>query len=356
MQHALRLARRGLGQTWPNPSVGAAVVRDGAVVGTGATGRGGRPHAETEALAMAGGKARGATLYVTLEPCAHHGQTPPCTDAIIAAGIARVVAASTDPNPKVSGKGFAKLRAAGIPVEEGVCEQDARMVNEGFFSVITRARPFVTLKTATSLDGKIATSRGESRWITGEESRQMVHALRASHDALLTGIGTVLADDPEFTCRLPGRKADSPQRVVLDSGLLIPPEAKLLPCWIFTSEKTLASGHPKIATLKAKGASLFAVPLSGTHLSLPAVLAALAQQGVTRLMVETGGTLAGEMVRQNLVDRLYWFRAPLIIGENGMPALRGQDSQPLAALPRFTLRETARLGDDVLEIYDCGVI
>lgn len=350
MQHALRLAARGLGRTWPNPTVGAVVMKDGAVAAVGVTARGGRPHAETEALTMAGPKARGATLYVTLEPCAHTGKTPPCTEAIIAAGIVRVVVACADINPKVSGRGFAQLRAAGIEVAEGVCEAEARALNEGFFSVMKRGRPFITLKVATSLDGKITVARGESRWITGEASRREVHALRASHDAVMTGIGTVLADDPQLTCRLPGREADSPQRVVLDGGLRTPCEAKLLPAWIFTNEKTL-EGHLKVEALKAKGATPFGVPLSGAHLLLPAVLEKLAGLGVTRLMVEAGGTLAAEMMRQGLVDRLYWFRAPLVIGEGGLPAMPG-----IGSPPSFRLKETERFGDDVLEIYDCGTM
>ncbi len=357
MRHALSLASRGLGSTWPNPSVGALVLKENVIVGVGVTARGGRPHAETQALAMAGGKAQGATLYVTLEPCAHHGKTPPCTEGIIASGIARVVAACGDPNPKIAGKGFEQLRAAGIEVEQGICEREALALNEGFFSVITRNRPFITLKTATSLDGKITDADGGSKWITGEDSRLAVQVLRASQDAILTGIGTVLADDPQLTCRLPGREADSPQRIVLDSHLRISAQARILPAWIFTGSKTLADEKDKVFVLKKKGASLFAVSLDTvTHLSLTEILAKLAQEGITRLLVEAGGTLAGELVRQNLVDRLYWFRAPLVIGNKGMPALRSQDPLSLSALPRYSLQGMERFGSDVLEIYNCSPI
>jgi diaminohydroxyphosphoribosylaminopyrimidine deaminase/5-amino-6-(5-phosphoribosylamino)uracil reductase len=354
MQHALRLAARGLGHTWPNPSVGAIVVKDGAIAGTGVTARGGRPHAESQALEQAGDNAKGATLYVSLEPCAHQGKTPACTQGIIASGIRRVVAGCTDPNPLVSGKGFAQLRAAGIEVEEGVCEPESLLLNEGFFSVHQRGRPFVTLKVATSLDGKIAAGGGESKWITGEESRFRVHALRASHDAVLTGIGTVLYDDPLLTCRLSGRAEDSPQRAVMDSDLRIPLDARLLPAWIFTSEKARDRETPKIAALEKAGSKVFAVPQDAARLSLPDMLETLTAQGITRLLVEAGSALASELMRHDLVDRLYWFRAPLVIGDKGIPALWGQDGTRLADLPRLSLRGTERWGADRLEIYDCA--
>jgi diaminohydroxyphosphoribosylaminopyrimidine deaminase/5-amino-6-(5-phosphoribosylamino)uracil reductase len=356
MRHALHLAESGLGRTWPNPSVGAVVVKDGTVVGTGVTAHGGRPHAEPQALAAAASAALGATLYVTLEPCAHHGQTPPCTDSIIAAGIARVVVANTDPNPKVSGKGMAQLRAAGIEVTEGVHEAEAMALNEGFFSLIKRGRQFVTLKIATSVDGKIAAAPGTATPITGKESRDAVHLLRATHDAILTGIGTVLADDPRLTSRLTGREADSPQRVVMDSRLRTPPSAKILPAWIITSEKTLAAEPEKAAALREKGASLFTVALNGEYVSLSETLTKLGEKGITRLMVEAGSRLAGEFVRQKLVDRLYWFRAPMTIGNSGVPALHGMDISSITSLPPYNLRKTEHFGDDVLEIYDCGTI
>ncbi len=348
MRHALRLAERGLGNAWPNPAVGAVIVRDGSVVGRGYTARGGRPHAETLALAQAGANASGAALYVTLEPCSHHGKTPPCTEGIIESGIKRVVAACTDPNPKVSGKGFAQLRAAGIEVIENICAQEALKLNEGFFSVIHRKRPFVALKLATSLDGKIATASGESQWITGEHSRIFGHYLRATHDAILTGIGTVLADDPSLTCRLSGREADSPQRIVLDSTLRISDKAKVLPAWVFTAKGNNAKKN-------LPDTKIFQVSREGSCLSLANILETLAQEGVTRLLVEAGSKIAGAFIEQNLADRIYWFRAPLIIGEKGLDAVSG-DALPLSEIPRYLLAEMQKMQNDVLEIYDNNLI
>lgn len=238
MHVALMHARRNLGQTWPNPSVGAVVVQGGQIVGVGSTGRGGRPHAEPQALAQAGGRAQGATLYVTLEPCSHHGKTTPCADAVIAAAIARVVVACRDPNLKVNGQGIAKLRAAGIEVVEDVCREEAVALNCGFFSVIKKKRPYVALKIATSQDGKI-TNPG-NRWITNEASRAWGHMLRSRYDAIATGIGTVLADDPLLTCRLPGLEDCSPVRVLFDSQNRLPPDSQLakttgeVPVWVMT--------------------------------------------------------------------------------------------------------------------------
>jgi len=343
MLHALRLAERGLGNVYPNPAVGAVIVKDGVVAGRGWTARGGRPHAETVALAQAGDSAKGATLYVTLEPCAHLGKTPPCTEAIIKSGIKHVVAACTDPNPLVAGKGFAQLRASGIEVTEKVCEAAALKLNEGFFSVIKRKRPFVALKLATSLDGKIAAASGESQWITSHASRSMGHHLRAQHDAILTGSGTVLHDNPQLTCRLPGREKDSPQRVVIDSHLKIPADARIFPAWLFTSEA---------AFKKYKGREcVFAVEKEGSNLSLKKILEKLAEEGITRLLVEAGSGLSSAFIEQNLVNRIYWFRAPLVIGEKGMSAIKGNDL-PLSALQRYMLQEVQEIGEDILEIYE----
>src|SRR5512134_1017521 len=224
---ALTLARRGLGNTWPNPSVGCVLVRDGRVVGRGWTQPGGRPHAETEALRRAGDLARGATAYVTLEPCSHHGRTPPCCNALIAAGVARVVCAMRDPDPRVDGRGFARLREAGIEVVEGLLEAEAQALNAGFARRIREGRPFVTLKLATTLDGRIATARGESRWITGPEARREAHALRARHDAILVGSGTAVSDDPDLSCRLPGAAPVKSLRVIADARLRTPPTAQV---------------------------------------------------------------------------------------------------------------------------------
>lgn len=341
MLHALRLAARGLGHVWPNPSVGAVVVKDGIIVGRGRTARGGRPHAETEALAEAGADAKGATLYVTLEPCSHHGKTPPCVDAVIQAGIAKVVAACGDVNPQVSGKGFAALRAAGIEVVEEVCAQDAKALNEGFFSVIERGRPFVSVKIATSLDGRTVTTQEEGRWITGEESRARGHLLRATSDAILTGIGTALADDPVLTCRLAGREKDSPLRVLLDSGLRISPKARLLPAWIFVSEAAYVQKAVLVEELTKAGCRIFSVKQQGGELNLAEMLQVLAREGITRLLVEGGKTLTEAFIHQGLADRIYWFRAPEVVGtENSV-----------VSMPARSAKHVERLGKDTLEIY-----
>lgn len=322
MHHALNLARRNLGQTWPNPAVGAIVISNNHVKGIGWTARGGRPHAEPQALAMAGADARGATLYVTLEPCAHQGKTPPCTEAIINAGITRVVIACSDPHPEVNGKGIAQLRAAGIAVTQGVCEREARGLNEGFFSVVARDRPFVTLKIATSADGRIA--HPTERWLTGEHARAFGHLLRAEHDAIMTGIGTVLADDPLLTCRLPGLEDRSPVRIVMDRQHRLPTASNL--------RKTEAQS-----------------PVWTFSTPLPETLKALAERGITRLLVEGGAGLTRAFLQENLVDRLYWFRAPAVIGQ-------GVDIAPALqeALPRFTRTGMKQLDKDSLEIYTCS--
>src|SRR5437764_12238002 len=241
MRAALGLALRGLGNVWPNPAVGCVIVKEGRVVGRGWTQPGGRPHAETEALARAGEATRGATAYVTLEPCCHWGRTPPCTDALIAAGVRRVVVALEDPDPRVAGEGVRRLGAAGLHVDIGLGETEAAEINAGFFCRLRNGRPLVTLKLATSLDGRIATRRGESQWITGPPARERAHALRAGHDAIMVGTGTVLADDPQRTCRLPGLAHRSPVRVVIDRQLRIPPrmrlvsDARTVPTWVLTS-------------------------------------------------------------------------------------------------------------------------
>src|SRR5713226_5495304 len=246
MRAALALARRGLGRVWPNPAVGCVVARDGRVVGRRWTQPGGRPHAETEALARAGEAAHGATAYVSLEPCSHWGKTPPCADALIAAGLGRVVVALEDPDPRVAGGGVARLRAAGIAVEAGLGAAEAAEINAGFFQRVRLGRPLVTLKLATSLDGRIATASGESRWITGPAARERAHLLRATHDGILVGTDTVLADNPQLTCRLPGLDAHSPVRVVIDRQLRIPldahifAEARQVPTWVVT----LAAADP----------------------------------------------------------------------------------------------------------------
>ena len=351
MALALNLARRGLGRVWPNPAVGCVIVKDGNIVGRGWTQDGGRPHAETEALHRAGQSARGATAYVTLEPCAHHGKTPPCAEALIAAGVSRVVSALEDPDPRVAGKGHAILRAANITVDVGTRANEARTVNAGFLSRITKDRPTVALKLATTLDGKIALSDGTSRWITGERARAHVHLLRAQFDAVMLGAGTAVADDPELTSRLPGMNAGRMVRIVIDTNARLSPTSKLAntahkqPVWMLTAPNTKAP-----ATLGAKAVEAIHVPAAENGIDLSAALKILAQRGLTRIFVEGGATLAASLVKADLVDNLLWYRAPAIMGE-GISALGSLSLGELASLPRFRREETIRLGEDVLETY-----
>jgi diaminohydroxyphosphoribosylaminopyrimidine deaminase / 5-amino-6-(5-phosphoribosylamino)uracil reductase len=355
MQLALTLGRRGLGRTWPNPAVGAVVVKDGVIVGRGWTQAGGRPHAEPEALKRAGAAARGATLYVTLEPCSHFGKSPPCADAIIAAGVSRVVAAIEDPNPEVAGNGFAKLRAAGISVDVGLFAAEATHDHAGHIRRIRDKRPHVILKLAVSLDDKIAASGGKPVAITGEAARTRVHLLRAQSDAILVGIGTVLADDPLLTCRLPGMEARSPVRVVLDRALRIPGNSRLVhsaretPLWVITSELAEA---PAAMKLGAVAAQVIRVPPAASGLDLPAVLRALAERGITRLMVEGGSRVASSFVAAGLVDEIWLLRGREAIGADGVAAL---DALPLGAItqsPAFKVRATETLTKDTLTIYE----
>jgi diaminohydroxyphosphoribosylaminopyrimidine deaminase/5-amino-6-(5-phosphoribosylamino)uracil reductase len=355
MKAALALARRGLGGTWPNPAVGCVIVKEGRVVGRGWTQPGGRPHAETEALARAGVAAQGGTAYVSLEPCSHQGRTPPCADALIAAGIARVVAAVEDPDPRVSGRGIARLSGAGIPVGTGVCAVEAAELNVGFFSRVKRGRPLVTLKLATSLDGRIATATGESRWITGAAARERAHLLRATHDAVLVGTGTALTDDPQLTCRLPGLEDRSPVRIVLDARLRLPTTLRLFaepdaaPTWVVT----LASSDPaRQAELTGRGIRLIiAKPNEAGAIDLAGLLRRLGDDGLTRLLVEGGGQLAAALLRQGLVDRLVWMRAPIVIGGDGVPGIAALGLNALAGAPGFTLVSREIVGGDVIDAY-----
>ncbi len=357
MQAALALARRGLGNVWPNPSVGCVIVRDGAVVGRGWTQPGGRPHAETEALRRAGDLARGATAYVTLEPCSHFGRTPPCSNALIAAGVARVVCAMRDPDARVDGRGFAMLRADGIEVVEGVLEAEAQAINAGFARRIREGLPLVTLKLATTLDGRIATATGESKWITGPAARREAHAMRARHDAVLVGSGTALADDPDLTCRLPGATPRQPLRVVADARLRTPPSARLVatarqhPTLLVT-----IPGHPPTARApyQEAGAEVVTVARGEGGLSLRALLQALAQRGVTRVLAEGGAGIAAALLREGLVDRLAWFHAPSVMGGDGMPAAYPLPVDVLAAMPRFRRVAARPLGDDWLTEFERG--
>lgn len=355
MRAALALAARGLGRVWPNPAVGCVIVRDGTVVGRGWTQEGGRPHAETEALTRAGDAARGATAYVSLEPCAHHGKTPPCAEALVAAGVARVVTALEDPDPRVSGRGIATLRAAGIAVEVGACAQDSADLNAGFFMRVQRGRPLVALKLATSLDGRIATRTGDSKWITGDAARRRAHLLRATHDAILIGAGTALADDPELTCRLPGLGSRSPVRVVLDRHLRLPAGARLFadtakaPTWVVCSP---AAATTRRDVLQRQGVTIVDVSDdAGGKTSLPDLLKALGDRGLTRLLVEGGSAVAASFIRQDLVDRISWFRSAAIIGGDGMPAAATLGIERLSDSKRFERVAVELLDADLLETY-----
>lgn len=356
MRAALAIARRGLGQTWPNPSVGCVLVRDGRVVARAATAPGGRPHAEAAALAFAGPQARGATAYVTLEPCSHHGHTPPCADALVEAGIARVVVACGDPDPRVNGRGLARLRAAGLDVQAGLLAPEAEALQQGFLTRARLGRPMVTLKLATTLDGRIATATGESQWITGPRARRAAHALRGTHDATLAGIGTVLADDPALTCRIPGFRRAPDLRLVLDRTLRIPPGCALVrtareaPVWVLHAP---APDPARRAALQAAGVVLVEVPEAPTSLApagldLAAALQALGAAGLTRILVEGGAGVAGSLLRHDLVDRLAWFHAPAIIGADGWPAATAFGTAALAAMPRFQRDSVSILGPDLL--------
>ena len=353
MRAALALALRGLGGVAPNPSVGCVIAREGVVVGRGWTQPGGRPHAETEALARAGAAASGATAYVSLEPCAHLGHTPPCAEALIAAGIARCVVAIEDPDPRVSGRGLEMLRSAGIAVETGLLADEAASLNAGFLKRILAARPLVTLKLATSLDGRIATRSGESRWITGPEARRLGHLLRYRHDAVMIGSGTALADDPELTVRLPGLETRRPLRIVVDGGLRTPLTHKLVrdANHVPTLIVTRAGLDPlRAQVFRDCGVELLEIPPDqGENMDLPAVFQALGARGLTRVLVEGGAGLAAALLRSGLVDRLAWFRSPTLIGGDGRAAVEAFGIDRIADQARATRLSVMRIGEDVLE-------
>jgi diaminohydroxyphosphoribosylaminopyrimidine deaminase / 5-amino-6-(5-phosphoribosylamino)uracil reductase len=353
MAHALRLAARGLGNVWPNPAVGCVIVKDGRIVGRGWTQPGGRPHAEVRALAQAGPLAEGATTYVTLEPCAHHGQTPPCAEALIAAKVSRVVTALTDPDPRVSGKGHAMLRAAGITLTEGVLTPEANYLNAGFLKRVTQGLPFVTLKLAASLDGRTATVTGESRWITGPEARRKVHALRMSHDAVMVGSGTALADDPDLTVRDMGA-VRQPVRIALDRTLKHSPDSRLgrtakdYPVWLLHGPSAPAEARK---AWEATGAALIETPEAGGHLDLRTALQTLAQEGLTRILSEGGSTVAAALIKGGLVDELAMFTGGMLIGGDGHPELAGLGLKHLNSALRPALRQFQTLGPDLCSIW-----
>ncbi len=349
MRLAIGLGRRGLGQVWPNPAVGCVIVRDGRVVGRGYTRPGGRPHAETEALAQAGSAAEGATAYVSLEPCAHHGKTPPCADALIAAKVARVVSAMLDPDPRVAGQGHAKLRAAGIEVETDVLCAEAQDANTGFLARIIKGRPAVTLKLAMTLDGKIATRTGDSQWITGPEARAYTHLLRSNHDAIMVGSGTVLADNPDLRVRHHGLANRSPVRVVLDTTLKTPADSKLVqsagetPVWLCHGDSMAAD-----AAWAETAAQLLPCRIVDRTLDIGDVLQVLGEKGLTRLLCEGGAAVAASLLRAGAVDRLIVMTAGAAIGSDGLSGLGSLDITSLADAPRFRLYDMRRFGDDVV--------
>ena len=357
MSHAVRLSRRALGDTAENPPVGCVIVNDGMPVGVGWTCCGGRPHAETMALQMAGEKARGATAYVTLEPCAHHGRTPPCAEALAEAGIGRVVAAVKDPDARVCGRGLAMLNDAGARVEVGLLAGEARRVLAGFLSRVERGRPWVLLKLALSADGKIAARPGEATAITGERARARAHVMRAQADAILVGVDTVIADDPMLTCRLPGLEGRSPLRVVLDSRMRIDEGARLLntprdaPTWIFTT----VAGRERALAMQGRHPHVRIIPVehdAAGRVRLAAVMEKLAGEGVNRLMVEGGARVARAFVEASLVDEAAIFTAPGVrLGEQGVDALAGLDMDALTGAAFRMVEETA-LGPDMLRVYE----
>ena len=356
MAVALTLARRGLGQVAPNPAVGAVLVKDGRVVGRGWTQPGGRPHAETVALAAAGEEARGATLYVTLEPCSHFGKTPPCVDAVIAAGVARVVAAAGDPDPRVSGRGFARLRDAGIAVTLGVGEAEAARLNAGHVSRVVRGRPLVTFKIAVCRDGKVALPGRRTAFITGEASRARVHMMRAEADAIMVGIGTALADDPALTCRLPGMAGRSPIRVILDGSLRLPTASDLArsaretPVWLFAAVDAPADREEALKALGVEVLRIERDPAGG--LKLDQALGLLAARGITRLMVEGGPTVAAALLKADLIDEAMVSTGPCALGEGAVDALEGLPLDALTASDRFRQVGRFSVADDKWAVYE----
>ena len=355
MHAALALARRGIGRTWPNPAVGCILIQPGdpgCVVGRGWTQPGGRPHAETEALGRAGTAARGATAYLTLEPCAHVGKTAPCVDALIERGVARVVIALEDPDPRVSGAGNERLKKAGIKTDVGCLGEVARQVNAGFLSRVNEGRPLVAWKTATTLDGKIA-GIGHSQWISGQGARARGHLLRARFDAILTGMGTLMADDPQLTCRLPGLEDRSPIRVLMAGERPLPDKHKLLatgcktPTWVYrVLEKTTNTKAQQL------GDGVEVIPIAGNNLPDPrAVLADLANRGITRVLIEAGASIAASFFMENLIDEIHWFRAPNIIGEGGVAAIGRLGNGKIKTMENFKCVGRCDIGVDTYEVY-----
>lgn len=357
MAVALGLAKRGLGRVAPNPAVGAVIVRPGTppeIVARGWTQPGGRPHAETVALEHAGPSAEGATLYVTLEPCAHHGQTPPCADAIVAARVARVVCAIEDPDPRVRGEGLTRLRDAGIEVTVGPGAEAARQIALGHILRVGPTRPTVLLKLAVGSDGRMAPGTGAPVWVTGEEARAQGHLLRARADAILIGRGTLAADDPELTCRLPGMEDRSPIRVVLDSTLSMSPSARMLaadrpPVWVMCRAD---ADTDKAGALEAKGAEIVRVPAGAEGgLDLQAVMANLAERGITRAMVEGGPTMARAFLDAGLIDEAVFFQGTAPAGEGGLYPFLSEGLDCVAKSGHFSIVAERAVGADRMTVY-----
>lgn len=352
MAAAFRLARRSLGRVWPNPAVGCIIAKEGVIIARGFTQTGGRPHAEAEALRHAGSAAHGATVYVSLEPCAHHGQTPPCADALVAARIARAVIAVEDPDPRVSGGGIARLRSAGIAVETPLLATEAAALNAGFFLRVREGRPLFALKLATSLDGAIVSAGGDARWITGPAARAVSHRLRADYDAVLIGAGTALADDPDLTCRLPGLAKASPVRIVIDRRLRMKPDARLAataktqPVWVLTA---VTADAARVAALRDAGVEVLPLPLPDDPIAAARLVAfSLGERGLTRVLIEGGASIAAAFIAADLIDALYWMTAPLLLGDDAKGALASLGVKALAAAPRFHLIGLKTAGDDIV--------
>ena len=353
MQLALRVARRMLGRTAPNPAVGAVVADEasGEVIARGWTQAGGRPHAEGHALVRAGARARGQTMYVTLEPCSHHGRTPPCADAIVAAGVRRVVCAIGDPNPEISGRGLAVLRNAGVTIDLGLCADEARWMAAGHILRMTRDRPFVQLKIAVSSDGLIAPGDGAPRWVTGREARELAHILRARADAILVGRKTVTDDNPELTCRLPGLEGRSPRRVIVDAKFRTPPDARMfktverVPVTIFGDTESTPPRYPK-------GVEVRRMPVGADgRLSLVVVLESLAAEGVTRVLVEGGPTIAGAFLAADLVDEVVIGHGTEALASRGRKPAGDHGLEVLAQTARWQTVDERMIGADRLTVH-----
>lgn len=354
MKAALELAKRGLGQVAPNPSVGCVIVKNGHIIGRGWTGTGGRPHGETVALSNAE-NAEGSTVYVTLEPCAHQGATPSCANSLVDAKVSKVIIATGDPDPRVNGKGIQILRDSGVDVEFGLLKEEADRINRGFFNRIEKKTPLVTVKIASSLDGKIAKSEGEKIWITGIDARMRGHLYRASHDAIMVGIGTVVADDPMLDCRVPGLEGNSPIRVVLDTHLKIPIDSKL--CKSANESKliiiTSSNQNEKIAQLKGLGAKVIQIDNDAEGmLDIGQALECLADEGITRVLAEGGAKLNASLIKASLVDRLIWFKSNDSVGENGVNALYDIAINELDRYLNLTPLDQGKSGSDHWQEFD----